>query len=61
MCGLEHNFDWAFARAMKFIDINCRLGGLPVGVATGDVALDNNTGNVSDTAESGDTDYSDMD
>ena len=48
MCGLEHNFDWAFARAMKFIDINCRLGGLPVGVATGDVALDNNTGNVSD-------------
>ena len=48
MCGLEHNFDWAFARAMKFIDINCWLGGLHVGVATGDVALDNNTGNVSD-------------
>ena len=48
MCGLHNNFDGAYARAMEFIDINRRLGGLPVGGATGDVALDNNTGNVSD-------------
>ena len=52
MWGHAHNFAKAYARAIRFIDINRHLGGLSVGGATGDVALhgdgvDNNTGNVS--------------